>query len=176
MHACQIFLLWPTASTRFQQNIEEPSLIVVPVHTFLLLATGWSTIILSIYPLSKLLMVTLLPWLVKVISRSNCQMVQITQRWFSRMWSMHLTSCSLWYRSPILTRLIAWPCLTEECVWLLYFSCDLALPHFSKFCDQNFKLQLLTHFLMYFLKNWTAHCTIYNLDAWYIINANIDLF
>ena len=34
---------------------------------------------------------------------------------------------------------------------LLYFSCDLALPH-SKFCDQNFKLQLLTHFLMDFLK------------------------
>ena len=35
---------------------------------------------------------------------------------------------------------------------LLYFSCDLALPHFSKFCDQIFKLQLLTHFFMYFLK------------------------
>ena len=66
--------------------------------------------------------------------------------------------------------------MTRILLILLYFSCDLALPHFSKFCDQNFKLQLLTHFLMDFLKNWTAHCTIYNLDAWYIINANIDLF
>ena len=35
---------------------------------------------------------------------------------------------------------------------LLYFSRDLATPHFSKFCGQNFKLQLLTHFLMDFLK------------------------
>ena len=35
---------------------------------------------------------------------------------------------------------------------LLYFSRDLATPHFSKFCGQNFKLKLLTHFLMDFLK------------------------
>ena len=59
---------------------------------------------------------------------------------------------------------------------LLYFSRDLATPHFSKFCGQNFKLQLLTHFLMVFLKTWTAHCPICNLDAWCTINANIDLF
>ena len=39
----------------------------------------------------------------------------------------------------------------SECE-LLSFSCDLSMPHFSKFCDQNFKLQFLTHFLTDFLK------------------------
>ena len=59
---------------------------------------------------------------------------------------------------------------------LLYFSHDLSMPHFSKFYDQIFKLQLLTHFLTDFFKTWTAHCPICNIYPWYIINANIDLF
>ena len=60
--------------------------------------------------------------------------------------------------------------------WLLYFSCDFFAPHFSMFYDQIFELHFLAQFLMDSLETWTAHSSICNLDAWYIINANMVSF